>query len=155
MTPIQQRFAAETELWEATDHRQRVAAKRRQRMRSLLLNSALRLMLEKTDASPSIDEIISAARVSRGTFYKYFPSSDAIVLIAPNELVDAGTGEIDYTRSSWGRSSWGRSSWGSDVAAWARSSWGCACTLPDAVDTRSSWGRSSWGAATWLSKWDY
>jgi hypothetical protein len=75
--------------------------------------------------------------------------------IQPNELVDGATGEIDYTRSSWGRSSWGRSSWGSDVAAWARSSWGCTCTLPDAVDTRSSWGRSSWGAATWLSRWDY
>ncbi len=79
MMPIQQRFAAETEPWEATNHRQRVAAKRRQRMRSLLLNSALRLMVENTHASPSIDDIISAARVSRGTFYKYFPSADAIV----------------------------------------------------------------------------
>ncbi|KJK14002.1 hypothetical protein UB46_39860 [Burkholderiaceae bacterium 16] len=79
MTSIQTRFAAETEQWEATGHRQRVAAKRRQLMRSLLLNSALRLMVENSAASPSIDDIISAARVSRGTFYKYFPSSDAIV----------------------------------------------------------------------------
>jgi len=72
------------EPWEATDHRQRVAAKRRQRMRSLLLNSALRLLVENGTASPSIDDIISAARVSRGTFYKYFPSSDAIL----RELVE-------------------------------------------------------------------
>ncbi|MHA7682552.1 TetR/AcrR family transcriptional regulator [Cupriavidus sp. PET2-C1] len=79
MTLIQKRLAAETEPWETRDHRQRVAAKRRQRMRSLLLNSAMRLMVENSAATPSIDDIISAARVSRGTFYKYFPSSDAIV----------------------------------------------------------------------------
>ncbi|WP_230625793.1 TetR/AcrR family transcriptional regulator [Cupriavidus necator] len=48
-------------------------------MRSLLLNSAMSLMMENSAATPSIDDIISAARVSRGTFYKYFPSSDAIV----------------------------------------------------------------------------
>lgn len=79
MTPMQTRFAAETEPWKTGDHRQRVAAKRRQRMRSLLLNSAMRLMLENSASTPSIDDIISAAGVSRGTFYKYFPSSDAIV----------------------------------------------------------------------------
>jgi len=53
-------------------------------MRSLLLNSALRLLVENGTASPSIDDVISAARVSRGTFYKYFPSSDAIL----RELVE-------------------------------------------------------------------
>ncbi|MDQ0138964.1 TetR/AcrR family transcriptional regulator [Cupriavidus necator] len=79
MTPMQTRFAAELDPWKTSDHRQRVAAKRRQRMRSLLLNSAMRLMLDNSAATPSIDDIISAARVSRGTFYKYFPSSDAIV----------------------------------------------------------------------------
>ncbi|WP_019450644.1 TetR/AcrR family transcriptional regulator [Cupriavidus sp. BIS7] len=84
MTLIQKRFAAEMEPWEATDHRQRVAAKRRQRMRSLLLNSALSLLVGNGAASPSIDDIISAAGVSRGTFYKYFPSSDAIL----RELVE-------------------------------------------------------------------
>ncbi|RDK11259.1 TetR/AcrR family transcriptional regulator [Cupriavidus lacunae] len=79
MIRMQTRFAAETEPRVTRDHRQRVAAKRRQRMRSLLLNSAMRLMMENSTATPSIDDIISAARVSRGTFYKYFPSSDAIV----------------------------------------------------------------------------
>ena len=77
------------EPWEATDHRQRVAAKRRQRMRSLLLNSALRLMVGNSAAAlPSIDDIISAARVSRGTFYKYFPSSDAIVRELIEKIAD-------------------------------------------------------------------
>jgi serine protease AprX len=70
--------------------------------------------------------------------------------IVPNDLVDAATGTIDPTRSSWGRSSWGRSSWGAD---WARSSWGCTCppSLTGAVDGT----RSSWGSATWLSRWDF
>ncbi|QUN32607.1 TetR/AcrR family transcriptional regulator (plasmid) [Cupriavidus sp. KK10] len=79
MTAIEKGFAAEGEPWEATDHRQRVAAKRRQRMRSLLLNSALQLLVENRATSPSIDDIISTAQVSRGTFYKYFPSSDSIM----------------------------------------------------------------------------
>jgi serine protease AprX len=71
--------------------------------------------------------------------------------IAPNQLVDATTGEIDYTRSSWGRSSWGRSSWGG--AEWARSSWGCTCgsSLDGGLETT----RSSWGAAAWLARWDF
>lgn len=79
MSAIEQGFAAAGEIWEATDHRQRVAAKRRQRMRALLLSSTLRLLVENRDPSPSIDDIICSAQVSRGTFYKYFPSSEAIM----------------------------------------------------------------------------
>ena len=62
------------------DHRQRVAAERRERMRSRLLASAMKLIAEKGPAATSIDDVISAAEVSRGTFYKYFPSPDALVL---------------------------------------------------------------------------
>ena len=61
------------------DHRQRVAAERRERMRARLLASAMRLVAEKGPAATSIDDVISAAEVSRGTFYKYFPSPDALV----------------------------------------------------------------------------
>jgi AcrR family transcriptional regulator len=73
------------------DHRQRVAAERRDRMRARLLASALRLMAEKGPAATSIDDVISAAAVSRGTFYKYFPSPDALVrelaIAIANELI--------------------------------------------------------------------
>lgn len=61
------------------DHRQRVAAERRERMRARLLSSAMQLVAEKGPAATSIDDVISAAEVSRGTFYKYFPSPDALV----------------------------------------------------------------------------
>lgn len=48
-------------------------------MRALLLTSTLRLLVVKPNPLPSIDDIICAAQVSRGTFYKYFPSSEAIM----------------------------------------------------------------------------
>jgi AcrR family transcriptional regulator len=64
---------------ESQDHRPRVAAERRERMRARLLGSALQLVAEKGPAATSIDDVIAAAEVSRGTFYKYFPSPDAMV----------------------------------------------------------------------------
>ena len=64
---------------ENQDHRPRVAAERRERMRARLFGSALQLVAAKGPAATSIDDIIAAAEVSRGTFYKYFPSPDALV----------------------------------------------------------------------------
>lgn len=61
------------------DHRQRVAAERRERMRARLLASAMQLVAQKGPSATSIDDVISAADVSRGTFYKYFPSPEALV----------------------------------------------------------------------------
>ena len=72
------------------------------------------------DVSGGIDEVNAAAALSAE-----HPAPGTDAGIEPNQLIDKATGEIDYTRSSWGRSSWGRSSWGG--AEWARSSWGCTC----------------------------
>jgi serine protease AprX len=71
--------------------------------------------------------------------------------IPPNTLVDASTGDIDYSRSSWSRSSWS-SAPDPLSAAFARSSWSCDCaSAAAAVDpSRSSWSRSSWS-----TKWSY
>jgi serine protease AprX len=67
-----------------------------------------------------------------------------------NQYINAATGVIDYSRSSWSRSSWSRSSW--SRSSWSRSSWSCA-TCADAgndVDpSRSSWSRSSWSRSSW------
>ena len=65
--------------------------------------------------------------------------------LTPNSLVDASTGTIDYSRSSWSRSSWSTAP-DALAAGFARSSWSCSCaTTADAVDpSRSSWSRSSW-----------
>jgi TetR/AcrR family transcriptional regulator, ethionamide resistance regulator len=73
------------------DHRQRVAAQRRERMRAHLLANAMKLIAVKGPAATSIDDVISAAEVSRGTFYKYFPSPEALVrelaIEIANELI--------------------------------------------------------------------
>lgn len=61
------------------DHRHRVAAERRERMRARLLTSAMQLVAAKGPQAVSIDDVISAAGVSRGSFYKYFPSPEALV----------------------------------------------------------------------------
>jgi serine protease AprX len=94
-----------------------------------------------------VDEVNAAAALAATS-----PSPGSDESIVPNHLIDAATGEIDHTRSSWGRSSWG-SAPGSLVAGWARSSWGCTCASSASETTEST--RSSWGAATWLARWNY
>jgi serine protease AprX len=69
--------------------------------------------------------------------------------LTPNAIVDASTGAIDYTRSSWSRSSWSTAGNGL-TADFARSSWSCNCSVDDSgavLGTRSSWSRSSWSTS--------
>ena len=61
------------------DHRPRVAAERRERMRLRLLSTAVRIGAEKGPAAITIDDVVVGAEVSRGSFYKYFPSTDALL----------------------------------------------------------------------------
>lgn len=63
----------------AQDHRPRVAAERRERMRMRLLSTAVRVGAEKGPAALTIDDVVVGAEVSRGSFYKYFPSTDALL----------------------------------------------------------------------------
>ena len=68
----------------------------------------------------------------------------------PNDIVNASTGDIDYSRSSWSRSSWSTASGGltADFArsSWSRSSWSSTDSAGMDV-TRSSWSRSSWSTS--------
>jgi serine protease AprX len=69
--------------------------------------------------------------------------------LTPNAIVDAASGDIDYTRSSWSRSSWSTAG-GGLAADWSRSSWSCNCSVDDSgevLGTRSSWSRSSWSTS--------
>jgi AcrR family transcriptional regulator len=67
-----------------SDHRPRVAAERRARMRRKLVESALLVFAEKGVDAPVIEDVIAAAGVSRGTFYNYF-RTNAELLVAVNE----------------------------------------------------------------------
>jgi TetR/AcrR family transcriptional regulator, ethionamide resistance regulator len=61
------------------DHRTRVAAERRTRMRENLLLCGFQLAAERGLGGFVIDDVTTRAGVSRGTFYKYFPSTEALV----------------------------------------------------------------------------
>lgn len=68
------------------DHRPRVAAQRRESMRARLLDAGLATIVAHGVAGTTIDEIISAAQVSRGTFYKYFDSVTGLASQLAQEL---------------------------------------------------------------------
>jgi AcrR family transcriptional regulator len=70
----------------ADDHRTRVAAQRRERTRRTLLESAMLVFAERGPDASVIDEVIHTAGVSRGTFYNYFRSDDALLAAVAEEV---------------------------------------------------------------------
>lgn len=58
-----------------SDHRPRVAAERRERMRQRLVDSAMLVFAEKGVDASLIDDVIAAAQVSRGSFYNHFKTN--------------------------------------------------------------------------------
>jgi AcrR family transcriptional regulator len=76
---------------EHTNHRTRVAAERRERTRTRLLESALAVFAEKGPDVPVIDDVITHAGVSRGSFYNYFKTNEelleAVAIRVGNDLV--------------------------------------------------------------------
>ena len=70
------------------DHRPKVASLRRERMRLRLIEGALTLVAQKGVSATSIDDVISAAQVSRGTFYKYFESPTSLVQTVAQEIAN-------------------------------------------------------------------
>ena len=77
------------------DHRIRVAASRREEMQNTLMFSALVLASDKSIHEIDVDDIIQQADVSRGSFYKYFPSVQALIPALANQLAHELTAEID------------------------------------------------------------
>lgn len=73
------------------DHRSRVGAERRERTRSRLVESALRVFTEHGVQTGTIDRVIRTAEVSRGTFYNYFRTDEdlygAVATEVGNELI--------------------------------------------------------------------
>ncbi|MFO1114477.1 MAG: TetR/AcrR family transcriptional regulator [Beijerinckiaceae bacterium] len=68
------------------DHRPRVAAERRARMRRALVESALLVFAEKGLEASVIDDVIRAADVSRGSFYNHFRTNAELLHAANEEL---------------------------------------------------------------------
>jgi AcrR family transcriptional regulator len=72
----------------APDHRTRVAAGKRERMRRRLVESALLVFAEKGVDASVIDDVIAGAGVSRGTFYRYFRTNAELLAATSEELAN-------------------------------------------------------------------
>ncbi len=70
------------------DHRKTVAARRRAEMERRLFLVALELLSKKLPSEISINDVISQANVSRGTFYSYFDSLDQVFLALLTKLAE-------------------------------------------------------------------
>lgn len=68
------------------DHRPRVAAERRERMRRRLIESALIVFAEKGVGASVIPEVVAAAEVSQGSFYNYFRTNEDLLIAVSEEL---------------------------------------------------------------------
>ena len=77
------------------DVRVRVARRKRERMRQRLLSAALSIFLRDRGGSPAIaEDVIKAAGVSRGTFYKYFNSVEEAADEVGRQLADEAVWEL-------------------------------------------------------------
>ena len=87
----------------ANDHRPRVAAERRARMRRKLVESAVLVFAEKGVDASVIEDVIAVAGVSRGTFYNYFRTNEELLVAAieqlGNEVVDLIESRVKATPS--------------------------------------------------------
>ena len=72
-----------------SDHRPQVAAQRRERMRSRLVQAAFETASLGGIAAVTIDAVIAKAEVSRGSFYKYFDTPQALMHDVGQVVVDA------------------------------------------------------------------
>lgn len=80
---------------EATDHRVRTGAVRREQTRQRLLSAAVSVFAEKGVDAPLIDDFIAAAGVARGTFYNYFRTTRELLDVVTAELSDEVLAAID------------------------------------------------------------
>jgi AcrR family transcriptional regulator len=68
------------------NHRSRVGADRREQMRMRLIASAMLVFARRGVDGSVIDEVITTAKVSRGTFYNYFRTHDDLFVAVAAEV---------------------------------------------------------------------
>ena len=77
------------------DHRVRVGAERREKTRLRLLETALNVFIEKGPDQAVTEDFISAAGVSRGTFYNHFKTASDLLLDLATDMSDEALGVVD------------------------------------------------------------
>jgi AcrR family transcriptional regulator len=79
----------------ALDHRIRVAALRREEMQLHLLFSGLVLASSNNIHELDVEDIVKHAKVSRGSFYNYFPSVPALYEVVAKQLMQEFADSMD------------------------------------------------------------
>lgn len=72
---------------DTTNHRTRVAARRREKTRARLLESALLVFAQK-GSQAVIDDVIAQAGMARGSFYNYFRTNEELLAAVAGEIND-------------------------------------------------------------------
>lgn len=83
-----QLVAAALPLKKTLDHRTRVGADRREKMRMRLIESAMLVFARYGADGSVIDEVIRTAEVSRGTFYNYFRTNEELLIAVAGEVAN-------------------------------------------------------------------
>lgn len=86
--------------------RGRPRTKPAQLRREELLDAAQELFLEKGIGGTSIDDIVSAASVAKGTFYLYFASKEAILTALQERFVSEFCARLDAAMERCGPNQW-------------------------------------------------
>ncbi|NMM04097.1 TetR/AcrR family transcriptional regulator [Paraburkholderia sp. RP-4-7] len=76
------------------DHRTIAARKKRDAMRVRILNATMEVFAERKKLSTSIEDVVKAADISRGTFYKHFASLEEALIAVGKEVTDRMTLDI-------------------------------------------------------------
>ena len=84
---------------DAEDVRVRVARRKRERMQERLLSASQAVLLGERGAAAITEDVIRAAGVSRGTFYKYFMSVEEAAEAVRQRLADQAARELDQVVS--------------------------------------------------------
>lgn len=74
----------------------RPRTKPREVRREELLSAAAKLFLEKGLAATSVDDIVSAADVAKGTFYLHFASKEALLLGLQQRFIQAFCAAVEH-----------------------------------------------------------
>ncbi|WP_077038320.1 TetR/AcrR family transcriptional regulator [Pelomonas sp. KK5] len=74
------------ELHARRDHRSETADRKRSETRARILSAALAACAGRLDELPRVEDIVERARLSRGTFYKYFDSMDEVLAALGQDL---------------------------------------------------------------------
>jgi len=75
------------------------AAERRESRREALVDAAFGVFMDKGVASSSVDDIVKAAGVAKGTFYLYFQTKDDAINAVAERVVD-GVAEVVETAAA-------------------------------------------------------